>query len=318
MAEEQETPPLRWLFGSPVQRRRAWRYWGYDTASGLLNTGIHHGLRALPIDACSWAGAQMGALAQYRYREADQRARALFIRLRPEASDPAWLDRTMRRFWRDVGRTLAEFSVLDQLWATGRIVVDGAEILAKSRAAGRRVIVMAVHLGNWEAIGRVLIGLGYKGAAIYQVPDNRFEHYLVQHFRKRYGGKLVPQGSAGARAAYRTLYEMDGLLLSVDECVDERVNAPAFGRPLPTGGNIAFVARLSALADAVVIPAYCLRIDGGARFKVTFMSPLGLVDTGDRQGDLAANIAIINAVIEPLIRAHLEQWFYASEFRFDR
>lgn len=318
MDEQDKAPPLRWFVGDAGQRRRAWQYWGHDTAVGILNIGIHHAMRAAPIDACSWAGCQMGALAQFRYREADQRARTLFTRLRPEAADPTWLDRTLRQFWRDVGRTLAEFSVLDQLWSSGRIAVEGADILSGLRSSGRRVIVMAVHLGNWEAIGRVLIGLGYKGAAIYQVPDNRFEHYVVQHFRKRYGGKLVPQGSAGARAAYRTLYEMDGLLLSVDECVGDRVNAPAFGRPLPTDGNIAFVARLSALADAVVVPAYCLRVDHAARLRVRFLPPLDLVRSGNRADDLAANIARINATIEPLITAHVEQWFYASEFRFDR
>lgn len=317
MADAEQTPPLRWFLGNAAERRRAWQYWGHDTAVGVLNTGIHYGMRAAPVDFCSWVGAQMGALAQHRYREADQRARDLWRRLRPEDADATALDATMRRFWRDVGRTLAEFSVLDKLWTMGRIEVDGADILSRERAAGRRVIVMGVHLGNWEAIGRTLIGLGYKGAAIYQVPDNRFEHWVVQQFRRRYGGKLVPQGPAGARAAYRTLYEMDGLLLSVDECVAEHVNAPAFGRTLPREGNIAFVARLSALADAVVVPAYCLRVNDRAQFRVVFMPPMEFARSKDRQADLVENIARINAVIEPLVRAHLDQWFYASEFRFD-
>jgi KDO2-lipid IV(A) lauroyltransferase len=317
MADAEQAPPLRWFLGSAAERRRAWQYWGRDTAVGVLNTGIHYGMRAAPVDFCSWAGAQMGALAQHRYREADQRARDLWRRVRPADADGPALDATMRRFWCNVGRTLAEFSVLDKLWAMGRIEVDGADILARERAASQRVIVMGVHLGNWEAIGRTLIGLGYKGAAIYQVPDNRFEHWVVQQFRRRYGGKLVPQGPAGARAAYRTLYEMDGLLLSVDECVAEHVNAPAFGRPLPREGNIAFVARLSALADAVVVPAYCLRLNDLAQFRVVFMPPMAFARSADRQADLVENVARINAVIEPLVRAHLDQWFYASEFRFD-
>jgi KDO2-lipid IV(A) lauroyltransferase len=317
MADVAEAPPLRWFLGDATQRRRAWEYWGRDTAVGLLNTGIHYGMRAVPVDACSWAGAQMGALAQQRYREADARARVLWRRLRPEASDPAWLDATMQQFWRDVGRTLAEFSVLDKLWAQGRISVVGADFPFAVRKAGRRLIVMGVHLGNWEATGRTLIGLGFKGAAIYQVPDNRFEHWIVQQFRKRYGGKLVPQGSAGARVAYRTLHETDGIFLSVDECVADHVNAPAFGRPLPLKGNIAFTARLAALADADVVPAYCLRKDHCAKFEVTFLPPIAFVRSRNREADLAENVARINAVIEPLITAHLDQWFYASEFRFD-
>jgi KDO2-lipid IV(A) lauroyltransferase len=284
---------------------------------GLLNSGIHYGLRYAPIEFCSYLGSLMGALGRKRMPDKDELARQAWLRLRPHESDPAAVEANLQRLWRNIGRTLAEFSVLERLWSQDRIEIAGAEHLSTPRAAGKRVIVVAVHLGNWEAIGRALIGLGYKGAAIYEVPENRFEHRIVQNFRKRYGGELVPQGSAGARAAYRTLYEMDGLLLSIDEIVDGFVIAPAFGRPLPRHGNLAFVAKLAALAEAEVVPAYCVRLGDRVQFKVTFLPPLQLARTGNRQADLATNMAMINAVFEPLIQAHLDQWYYANAIKFD-
>jgi KDO2-lipid IV(A) lauroyltransferase len=318
MPEASGTPPLRQLLaGSPAERQQARHYWLHDTCMGLLNSGIHYSLRYVPIEVCSYLGSLMGTLGRRRMPDKDALARAAWLRLRPEESDPALVEATLARLWRNIGRTLAEFSVLERLWAQGRIEVVGAEHLSEPRAAGKRVIVVAVHLGNWEAIGRALIGLGYKGAAIYEVPENRFEHRIVQRFRQRYGGKLVPQGSAGARAAYRTLYDMDGLLLSIDEIVDGFVTAPTFGRPLPHSGNLAFVAKLAQLAQAEVVPAYCVRIDDRVQFKVTFLPPLQLARTGDRQADLVTNIARINAVFEPLIRQHLDQWYYANAIKFD-
>jgi KDO2-lipid IV(A) lauroyltransferase len=318
MAEADTPPPLRWLAsGTAVERRAAWRYWVTDTFMGLFNTGLHYGFRHLPVDACSNFGSVMGGLARFRMPYKAELARKSWIRLRPQEAAPASVAAAEKRLWRQIGRSIAECSVLDKMWDQGRIKIEGAEHLSTSRAAGRRVIVAAVHLANWEAIGRALIGLGYKGSAIYEVPANRFEHRLVQKFRGRYGGKLVPQGSSGARAAYRTLFEMDGLLLSIDDIAGEHVTWPAFGRKLPLEGNIAFVSRLALLADAEIVPAYCQRQNQRAELVVRFLPPLDLVRTGDKQAALAANIAKINAVFEPIVRDNLDQWYYANAIRFD-
>jgi len=318
MAEANAPPPLRWLAsGAATQRRSAWRYWVHDTVMGLLNTGLHYGLHHLPVDVCSYFGSLMGGLARYRMPYKAELGRKSWIRLRPQESDPVAVEAAQKRLWRQIGRSVAECSVLDKLWEQGRINIEGADHLSTARAAGKRVIVAAVHLANWEAIGRALIGLGYKGSAIYEVPENRFEHRIVQDFRNRYGGKLVPQGSSGARAAFRTLFEMDGLLLSIDDIADEHVTWPAFGRKLAHEGNIAFVARLANLADAEIVPAYCQRQNQRAELVVRFLPPLDLVRTGNKQAALAANIAKINAVFEPIVRDNLDQWYYANAIRFD-
>jgi Kdo2-lipid IVA lauroyltransferase/acyltransferase len=313
MAETNEAARLRWLIGGgSEQRRAALRYWLRDPAMGALNVGLHVGLRYTSIDACSALGAVMGQLAQLRMPDKDKHAREVWRRLRPQEADPALIDSTMKRLWRHIGRTLAEFSVLDRLWPSGRVEVEGLEHLAAARAAGKRIIFLAVHLGNWEVIGSILIAHGYFGAGVYEVPENRFEHWIVRNFRKRYGAKLVPQGSAGARAAVNTLLEMEVMLIFIDEVIGGRVNAPAFGCPMPDGGNIVFAARLAAMTDAVVIPAYCLRRNDRAQFKVNFLPPMQYVNTGRRKADLAANVAMTNALVEGLIQPNLDQWYYTN------
>jgi lauroyl/myristoyl acyltransferase len=61
-----------------------------------------------------------------------------------------------------------------------------------------------------------------------------------------------------------------------------------------------------------------VRVEGRARFKVTVLPALDLVQSGDREADLMANIAMIDALIDPIIRAHLDQWFYGLDFEFDQ
>jgi KDO2-lipid IV(A) lauroyltransferase len=313
MADAQQQPPFRWLVSGTAGRRKAARaYWIRDIAMGVLNVGIHVGLRLTPIDVCSRIGSWMGALGRLRMPDKDRLARKVWARLRPDESDPALVDATMKRLWRGIGRSLAELSVLHRLWPKGRVQIEGLEYPAAARAAGKRIVFLSVHLANWEIVGSILIAHGYYGAGVYEVPENRFEHWIVRTFRKRYGAKLVPQGSAGARAALRTLMDSEVMLIFIDEIQNNTPNAPAFGRPLAQGGNIVFAARLAALADAAVIPIYCERLGEQAQFRVTFLPPMPYVHGGARRADLAANVAMTNALIEDIIRRHLDQWYYTN------
>jgi len=36
-----------------------------------------------------------------------------------------------------------------------------------------------------------------------------------------------------------------------------------------------------------------------------------------READLAANVAMINACIEPIVLAHMDQWYMQFDCRFD-
>ncbi len=79
---------------------------------------------------------------------------------------------------------------------------------------------------------------------------------------------------------------------------------------------MAYVARLAAQTGAEIIPAYCVRLDDSAHFRVHFLPPVQLAREG-APGELMNNVAAINAIIEPIIRAHLDQWFYALDFEFE-
>jgi Kdo2-lipid IVA lauroyltransferase/acyltransferase len=119
------------------------------------------------------------------------------------------------------------------------------------------------------------------------------------------------------RAAIAALNAKKGpFVVFIDECIDDHVYAPAFGRPLKAEGNIAYVARLAVMTGAEIIPAYCVRRDDSTRFKVAFLPPVPLVRRRS-DANLMTNIAAINEVIEPIVRKHLDQWYFALDFEFD-
>lgn len=294
------------------------RYWVIHPTLGLLNNSIHHALRFAPIDACSGFGALISPFSAWRFAASDRRARRNWRVLRPEAADPASEDAAMRRLWRSVSRTMCEFSVLHRLWDAGRIEVAGIEHMDAVRDAGKPILVACVHLGNWETIPVVGIRMGHPGSGIYWPLENRFDTRIAVKARERYGAILYPGDGPGAmRAAIAELRARRGpFVVFIDECIDDHVYAPAFGRPLKPEGNIAYVARLAVRTGAEIIPAYCVRLDDRARFKVTFLPPVALV-RGRDDADLMANLAAINAVIEPIVREHLDQWYFGLDFEFE-
>jgi len=288
------------------------------TLVGPLNMSIHYGLRMLPIDACSAVGAALGAFAQIRLPAKDANAREVWRRTRPEA-DQATVDAAMRRLWRNVGRTMAEFSVLDRMWDAGRIEIVGQENIDLARGSGRPLIGLGLHLGNWETIGVALLKLGFSGGSIYVPPDNRFDQVIAARARRRISpeGALLARPNAAAEAYIMLTKKKQQIVIYADELSRGRVWGPAFGRALRVNGNIGNAVRLARLSNALIIPLYSERLGEQARFRVNVLPPVDLVDTGDRDADLLTNIGKIDALIDPIIRSHLDQWFFALDFKFD-
>jgi KDO2-lipid IV(A) lauroyltransferase len=210
-----------------------------------------------------------------------------------------------------------EFAIVDRLLGTDRLTIEGAEHLAAADAAGRPILLACLHLSNWEVIGIALSESGQRVSSIYQPPPNRFDHRIVVNSRRRWGWLPTPPGPGGARLAYRRLMQRQCALgIYIDECIDEHVFAPFFGRPLKLEGNIALIARLAAMTNAVVIPSYVIRREG-AHFHGVFLPPIELLRGPDREADLPENVARINATIEPIIRKHLDQWIWLFDLKIN-
>jgi KDO2-lipid IV(A) lauroyltransferase len=303
-----------WQASAPAWRQ--WRrYWLRDPLLGGLDYAIHYGCRALPTSLCSAIGGHLGVLnGRFRYTNERERAERLYLALAGSQATEDEATRAVIALFGNVGRVMLEFSALDRLWAQGRIAVDGREHLLEPRAAGQPVIVMGLHLGNWETIGPTIVGLGFRGAkGFYQPPRSRFEHRLVVTARERYGAIMLPNGVTGARSAHRHLVEERGVLLVyADEERRGHVSAPLFGRELPARANILNIIRLAWASGAVVVPAYAERL-GGAHFRVTYLPAIELLP--DSAGALSENVGRIDRIITPLVLAHLAQWYMLLEWR---
>lgn len=217
--------------------------------------------------------------------------------------------------WDNMARSFLEVPRMERLWGEGRIAVEGAQLLA---AAPRPLIVVGLHLGNWEAVGLAMVRHGVFPFAPYTPPSTAYRERVVVEARLRNGGRLLPPERSSARALLRQLRdEGDVLLIFCDELKGGVVQAPSFGRGPREGGNIANAVRLARATGAPLVIGWCERLPHdatGPRLRVTFERGPEVAVSADREADLRGGIAALDARMEALIRPRLPQWLMLHEW----
>jgi KDO2-lipid IV(A) lauroyltransferase len=226
--------------------------------------------------------------------------------------DAAARRRVIRGVWDNLGRTAAELPHLAALKRTARGPGwegdDDSELRALQRRGGP-ALLFSGHLANWEIGFPVAASLGLSVSWLYRAASNPVADRLIQALRRDAMGAdvpMFPKGAEGARAALAHL-RCGGLLgMLVDQKLNEGVAVPFFGRPAMTTTAVAqFALRLR----CPVIPIHPARL-GPARFRVICEPPLPLPDTGDRNADVHALTAAMNAALERWIREQPECWLW--------
>ncbi len=127
----------------------------------------------------------------------DQLARAFPDR------DEAWVRDTARACFRHVGR---EALTLPTLLRRGlpevrrRLeVIDGVDEFDRAIKAGKGVVIVTGHFGNWELAGSTIAALGYTVDAVMQRLKNRYLNRLLEDTRRRLGMGLIDRVDAWDR-----------------------------------------------------------------------------------------------------------------------
>jgi len=211
--------------------------------------------------------------------------------------------------YRHLGKCLMEFIRLPALSVEDvkrMVELRGAEHMEAALAAGKGVILLTGHLGNWEMLGARLTAEGYPLNAIARPQrDDRLTAY-ISRTREGRGMRVLHQEVAVRRslAALRRK-EVVGILLD-QNAGDDGLFVDFFGHLASTApGAAAFALR----TGAAVVPAFGWRSPDDAH-TAAIEAPLPLIRTGDRYQELLLNTAHYTKVIEEAIRAHPEQWFW--------
>ncbi len=203
----------------------------------------------------------------------------------------------------NVGRTLIEnYSGKEfaaQLSGT-TITGAGLEALKQAQDAGRPVLFVTGHFGNFEAPRQVLTAMGYSIGGLYRPMRNP---YFNDHYARTMtdmSGPVFAQGRRGT-AGFAKHLRGGGLgTLLFDVAVRNGVAIPFLGKPAYTATSAADIAlRL----DAVMIPYFGIRQDDGLSFDVVLEEPIESTNAVDMTSELTHRL-------ERHVATHPEQWFW--------
>lgn len=184
------------------------------------------------------------------------------------------------------------------------VEISGFEHVDAARAAGRGVLFVSPHLGNFELGGRYLAAQGLPVAGFAEVPRDRWLRRVYQRLRAAAGVTIFALGD-DARAATRHLKRGGLLALFADRAIGTRSHVVRFcdgQRPLPAGPAV-----LARLTGAAVVPSCLARTPAGPRrYRWVIEPPLAL---DLMRADEAAATQVIADHLSTLVRRYPDQWF---------
>ncbi len=270
-------------------------------------------LKLLPIDVASATGGWIGRALVTRLLDRPAHFETMRVAF-PQASD-AELGAMLVEMCDHLGRVLGEVVHLKDFAgpANPRLVIKGADAVAKARRPGQGVLFIGGHFGNWELIPVALREAGFDGVSVVQHPNNPYVVQWIAAERYRTGHREQVGAGEGVYAALRRALKAGGVAaMLADQRVLNGIKAPFFG--VETTTNL-IPARLARDLGAVVVPMSNRRI-GGAHFEVVLGSPMEVRRTEDRAADERAVTAQINRFYEDQIRAAPASWLWGHP-RFD-
>jgi KDO2-lipid IV(A) lauroyltransferase len=191
-------------------------------------------------------------------------------------------------------------------WLQGKIVaMEGDEILRNKVAAGKGVLVLAPHHGNWEVVAPYLASVAPL-TAMYQPLENPAMDELVLSGRSKLNITMAPTNRKGVMMLFKTLQSGNIVGILPDQVPDPESGseiAPFFNQPAWT---MTLVHGLIQRTGCAVCSCYAERVPGG--FKMVVMEADPAIYSEDQQTSVAGLNASVAACVR---RAPAQyQWEY--------
>ncbi|MGI8843672.1 MAG: lysophospholipid acyltransferase family protein [Gemmatimonadaceae bacterium] len=215
-----------------------------------------------------------------------------------------------RGAYEHLGRVTGESAVVPSLGREGVLemfeAVEGWEHIERPMDAGRGLVLVGGHFGNWELSGTYLAARGVPVDVIVRRMSNPLFDAYLNALRLKLGMTVVYDNEAVRRtpralAAGRAV----GLLADQGGKGIAAIHVPFFGRPARTPHGPAVFA-LRGNTPMVFIAA--VRVESG-RYRM-IVEPVPLEQTGERERDVEALVRRYTGVLEKWVRAYPEQYFW--------
>jgi len=240
-----------------------------------------------------------------------------FVKANLKVIFPDKTNRQLRKISHKVFQNFAKYLVdffrfekLNSEYINKKIKLENIHYFNDALAAGKGVVVLTAHLGNWELGGVVIAQLGYPFWAVALPHKNKKVNNFFDNQRNRKGVKVIAMGKA-VRSCISEIKKNHMVALVGDRDFTEKgIVLDFFGMPthFPEGP-----AALSLLTGASIVPGFMLRNPDDS-FTLRIEKPIVFSPSQDKAKNLTDLIMIYKNIIEDYIRKYPEQWYVFRKF----
>jgi len=262
----------------------------------------------MPIRWVSAAGAALGRLLR-RFRREDGVASANIALAMPHLSADE-RRHIVDRVWENSARTFFEFIKIDHLDFKEQARIVGSEHVTAAINAGRPIVFISGHLGNWNVSMCAIRQFVSDSAAMYRKANNPLIEPAIRRIYQSFSPHMLTSQD-DVRSILRQLRNGTTLALLSDQHNSSGVEVTFFGQKILAPSGAAFFAWRS---GAALIPVSCrrgVRSDDPLSFEVTFEAPLPLPDASVARAEAITQLTQnYYSCLEKFIRQYPESWFW--------
>ncbi|MBC8136716.1 MAG: lysophospholipid acyltransferase family protein, partial [Fibrella sp.] len=173
----------------------------------------------------------------------------------------------------------------------------------------RGIVICTAHFGNWEMLGRYIVSRGVPLTVVVRNPEDESFSAWAKRMREGAGFTVSAKGES-AKRLLTVLKRGEALGILPDQSSAD-VFIPFFGIPTGTATGPALLAGRS---NAGLIPCWCFADPAhDYRYRIIFEPLIPIVETGNKQADLAVVMTVVNTRLEARIRETPEQWLWLHD-----
>ena len=260
-------------------------------------------MRILPERVCYLFATALGMIGYYLLKKRRLITLKNVSYAFPELKYRDW-ERIAKQSYISMAMSYVEFFWSEQLLKSGRIIVDNPEILDDAVQRNKGVVMVSLHIGNWE-LGCTLGSFGYKLYDVARRQNNPFFNKIIEDRREKNGLQVVYKGE-GARKYLQIFKREKAIIILPADQHDTDIPIVFFGKQTtaPRGPAV-----LAVKFNAPMVLTYVYR-DANNNHHIKVDKEIAVVSGTSVDDSVQKTMQSIYREYERVIREHPEQYFW--------